>query len=66
MLNYPTSHRGYSADEIGQILDDGWTRSTYGGNGSGWKFIENAYSDNMVFYHGCGDDKAIIIYSQDW
>lgn len=54
MLNHPTSLRGYSADEIGQILGDGWTRSTYGSNGSGWKFIEDAHSDNMVFYHGGG------------
>ena len=54
MLNHPTSLRGYSADEIGQILGDGWTRSTYGSNGSGWKFIENAHLDNMVFYHGGG------------
>ena len=54
MLNHPTSLRGYSADEIGQILGDGWTRSTYGSNGSGWKFIEDAHPDNMVFYHGGG------------
>lgn len=54
MLNHPTSLRGYSADEIGDILGDGWTRNTYGSNGSGWKYIENAHPDNMVFYHGGG------------
>ena len=54
MLRHPTSLRGYSADEIGQILGDGWVRDTYGSNASGWKFIERAHPDNMVFYHGGG------------
>ena len=54
ILNHPTSLRGYSADEIGQILGDGWVRDTYGSNASGWKFIEKAHPDHMVFYHGGG------------
>lgn len=54
MLNHPTSLRGYSSNEIGQILGEGWTRNTYGSNKSGWKFIENAHTDRMVFYHGGG------------
>lgn len=41
---------------VGKVLGDGWTRGTYGSNGSGWKFIENAHSDNMVFYHGGGGE----------
>ncbi|MBD5455803.1 MAG: hypothetical protein HDR23_04920 [Lachnospiraceae bacterium] len=77
-------------------MGEGWTRDTYGSNGSGWRFIENDHPDNMVFYHGGGgthegaywgissgptgkvkvvdtdtyvprsNDKATIIYSEDW
>lgn len=54
MLAHPTSLRGYTVDEIADILGDGWTRGTYGTNGSGWKFIQNEHPDNMVFYHGGG------------
>lgn len=54
ILSHPTSLRGYTVDEIGQILGDGWSRDVYGSNGSGWKFIENAHPDNMVFFHGGG------------
>ena len=54
MLRHPTSLRGYSADEIGQILRDSWVGDTYGSNASGWEFIEKAHPDNMVFYHGGG------------
>lgn len=54
MVSHPTSLRDYTADEIGKVLGDGWTRDTYGSNSSEWKFIENAHPDNMVFYHAGG------------
>ena len=54
MLVHPASLPVYTADEIGQILGDGWTRAVYGSNGSGWKFIQDTHPDNMVFYHGGG------------
>ena len=56
ILNHPTSLRNYSADEISNILGNGWIRDTYGSNGSGWKFIQEAHPDNMVFYHGGGGE----------
>lgn len=57
MLKHLTSLRGYSADEIEQILGDGQIGDTYGSNSSGWKFIEKAHYDKMAFYHG-GEGKA--------
>ena len=54
ILQHPTSLREYTADEIADILGDGWIRGTYGSNGSGWKFIEKAHPDNIIFYHGGG------------
>ncbi|XCP87195.1 RHS repeat-associated core domain-containing protein [Roseburia hominis] len=54
IVRHPTSLNGYTADEVADILGSGWTKSTYGSNGSGWKFIEDAHPDNMVFYHGGG------------
>ena len=54
ILQHPTSLREYTADEIADILGEGWTRSTYGSNGGGWKFIQDSHPDNMVFYHNGG------------
>ena len=56
ILNHPASLRNYSADEISNTLGNGWIRDTYGSNGSGWKFIQEAHPDNMVFYHGGGGE----------
>lgn len=33
------------------MLGDGWTSSSYGSSGTGWKFINNAHPDLMVFKH---------------
>ena len=54
--HHPTSLRGYSADEIGRILGEGWTRGVYGRNGSGWKYTQDAHPNNSVFYHGGGGE----------
>ncbi len=48
IVSHPTSVRGYTAEEIGEILGDGWIRDTYGSNGSGWKFIKKAHLDNTM------------------
>jgi len=54
IMKHPTSLRGYGPDEMANILGSGWTQDTYGSNGSGWKFIQDAHPDNMVFYHEGG------------
>jgi RHS repeat-associated protein len=42
---------GKTADEVAEILGDGWKRGTYGSSGTGWKFIKG---DQSVFYHPGG------------
>lgn len=37
--------------EIAEVLGEGWIRGTYGSDGQGWKFIEKAHLDNMIFCH---------------
>lgn len=54
ILSHPTSLSNYSADEIADVLGDGWTKGTYGSNRNGWKFIQNSHPENSVFYHGGG------------
>ena len=47
----PESIWGKSADEVGEILGDGWTRGSYGSKGTGWKFTKG---DKMIAYHPGG------------
>ena len=47
----PKSLYGKSADEVAEILAEGWTRGHYGRTGTGWKFTKG---DKVVFYHEGG------------
>lgn len=47
----PKALWGKSADDVGKILGEGWTRGTYGSAGTGWKFTNG---DKSVFYHPGG------------
>ena len=50
-VDNPKSLWGKSADEVSNILGEGWTRGTYGSNGAGWKFTNG---DKMIAYHAGG------------
>ena len=43
---------GKSADEIGEVLGDGWTRTAYGSKGDGWRFINK--NGSKIVYHSAG------------
>jgi RHS repeat-associated protein len=47
----PKSLWGKSADEIGNMLGEGWTKGAYGSKGTGWKFTKG---DQSIFYHPGG------------
>ena len=47
----PKSLWGKSADEVADILGEGWTKGSYGSKKTGWKFIKG---DKMVAYHPAG------------
>ena len=49
--NNPESLWGKSADEVGNALGDGWTKSTYGSKRTGWKYTKG---DKLVAYHPGG------------
>ena len=51
IVDDPTSLWGKSADEVGDILGDTWTKGTYGTKGTGWKFTNG---DKMIAYHPGG------------
>ncbi len=51
IVDDPTSLWGKSADEVGDILGDTWTKGTYGTKGNGWKFTNG---DKMIAYHPGG------------
>ena len=44
----PQALWGKSANEVQNILGEGWTKGTYGSNGQGWKFVKG---DKSVFYN---------------
>lgn len=47
----PTSLYGKTADEVANMLGEGWTKGNYGVTGTGWKFTKG---DKIVFYHEGG------------
>jgi hypothetical protein len=49
--NNPTSLWGTSADDIEQILGEGWIKGNYRVTGEGWRFTKG---DETVFYHTGG------------
>ena len=51
IVDDPTSLWGKSADEVGEILGDTWTKGTYGTKSNGWKFTNG---DKMIAYHPGG------------
>ena len=51
LVEEPKSIWGKTADEISDILGEGWTKGTYGSRQTGWKFIKG---DKMVAYHPGG------------
>jgi len=51
IIENPQTLYGCTQSEVAKILGDGWTASTYGNSGTGWKFINNDHPDLMVFYH---------------
>ena len=51
IIENPQTLYGSSQSEIAKILGDGWTADSYGNSGTGWKFINDAHPDLMVFYH---------------
>lgn len=51
ILANPKSLYGKSADEVAEILGDGWNQGHYGVTGTGWKFTKG---DKIVFYHEGG------------
>ena len=51
IIENPQTLYGSTQSEIAQILGDGWTADSYGNSGTGWKFINDAHPDLMVFYH---------------
>ena len=61
-MEHPISLRNYTADEVADILGEGWIRGTYGSNGKGWKFIEEAHPYNMIFYHDGGGEHVGAYY----
>ena len=50
IIEHPTSIRGYSVDELKEILGKEWIQGEYGKSGSGWKFTKKS-TDNMIYYH---------------
>ena len=51
MIENPQTLYGLTQSETAKILGQGWTASSYGKSGTGWKFINDASPDLMVFYH---------------
>lgn len=49
LISSPERLYGSTKNEIKSILGEGWTESTYGSAGNGWKFTNDG--DGMVFYH---------------
>lgn len=49
IISSPERLYGSTKNEIKSILGEGWTESTYGSAGNGWKFTNDG--DGMVFYH---------------
>ena len=47
----PTRLKGYTVDELQNILGNDWTRGVYGSNGGGWKLMNG---DISIFYHPGG------------
>jgi hypothetical protein len=51
IVKCPKTLWGQSADDVGSMLGDGWTKGVYGSKGTGWKFTKG---DKSVFYHPGG------------
>lgn len=51
MIQNPQTLYGSTQSEVAKILGDGWTASSYGNSGTGWKFINNDHPELMVFQH---------------
>lgn len=49
----PKALWGKSADEVGSILGDGWTKGAYGSSKTGWKFTRST-DGQSIFYHPGG------------
>jgi RHS repeat-associated protein len=45
---------GRTADEIGSILGDGWTKGAYGSSKTGWKFMGPNDGQSIFFHPGGG------------
>lgn len=48
----PETLIGKSADEVGEALGEGWTRTAYGSKGDGWRFMDRF--GNKIAYHSAG------------
>lgn len=48
----PQSLIGKSADEVGEALGEGWTRTAYGSRGDGWRFMDKHGA--KIIYHPAG------------
>jgi RHS repeat-associated protein len=51
IVKNPKTLVGKSADDVAEILGDGWIKGTYGSKKTGWKFINKTHPDRSVFYH---------------
>jgi len=49
----PKALWGKSADEVGSMLGEGWTKGAYGSSKTGWKFTR-ATDGQSIFYHPGG------------
>lgn len=50
-MEEPARLKGYSVDELRNILGSEWVRGEYGSNGGGWKLMKG---DISIFYHPGG------------
>ncbi len=51
ILRDPTRLKGYTIDELQNVLGSDWNRGVYGSNGGGWKLMNG---DISIFYHPGG------------
>ena len=51
MIENPKTLYGCTQSEIADMLGDGWIAGSYGKSGTGWKFINDAHPEYMVYMH---------------
>jgi hypothetical protein len=51
LVAHPKMLWGKTADQVGEILGEGWKRGAYGSKGTGWKFTKG---DQSIFFHPGG------------